>query len=208
LFFLFSKPRLFVSAGYEHPMGNEPKLLDDSLVVKGFEFLADPTVCGLEQTPGTVQCDQSLSIDAALKHFWTAGLDVEFAMTTEYADFKVDVGAQYLGHEYRYSGNATRTDRGRLGSVQGIVIGVIDLPQSNAAQTSHALGPKVALSINAAQLGPIAAHFYLDTSFFWYINDDEETTFGGTFGADSSRYSVELDGFITRATAGFKLVWR
>ena len=69
------------------------------------------------------------------------------------------------------------------------------------------MGPHVALSINAAQVGPVAVHFFAETNFYWYLQN-EDFAFGGVFGADSAQYSVEYDSFITQAFAGIKLVWR
>ena len=203
----FGKPKLYARAGYQFPLANEIKLIDNEVGVSLGEFTMDPTRCGTMQTPGTATCEHGVILELSINQFWSAGFGVEFSLPTEIADFTIGVGVEYLGQDYKFAGRATRVDRGRTGNQAGVVLGTVTLPETKASRVLHAIGPRVVLSVNAAQLGPVTAHLYADITNYWYIGD-EDFTFAGTFGADSSSFGVEYDSFITQTTAGIKLVWR
>lgn len=203
----YGRPRIYVRAGYRFPTAAEPTILDDQIPIRESELTNDPTLCGTP-TPGTIQCEHAIRTDLQIQDLWHVGLGIEIDLPIQFQHFKLDLGIEYLGERFQYSGTSFRTDRGRVvprGPIE--ILDTISLPQVTETDFVHTLGPRAALLVEAGKVGPLIAYFSIETAFSFYLSEFD-TRFGQTSGVGSQSFRVQSkQPFITQASGVLRLVW-
>lgn len=204
----FGGPRVYVRGGYKFPIADDPRLLDEDTVYRAAEYQADPTVCGANVTVGTRSCEHNLRMDLQIKNLWNIGMGVEFTLPIEIQEVKLELGLEYLGEELQYTAAATRVDRGvTVGGGNGQILDTVTLPRLVETDYIHSLGPRSAVSINVARMGPFQVNFNVELAFYLYL-DDYDTDFGQSTATDSQAFRVRSkEAFITQAAGGVSFVW-
>lgn len=200
-------PRIYLRGGYRFPTSPEPMILDDQIPIAAADLTNDPTLCGTS-TPRTIQCEHRIQTQLQIQGLWNAGIGVEFDLPIEIQPIKLDLGVEYLGEQFQYTGSAARVDRGRLdprGPIQ--ILNTVTLPQVTKTDFVHSLGPRAGLLANVGRVGPVTVYLSVETTFTFYLGN-YDTQFGRTSGIDSESFRVKSkQPFITQASGALRLVW-
>lgn len=205
----FGRPRLYLRGGYRTPIAEEQRLVDENTVVLAADLQGDPTLCGSNLAPGTSGCEQNVRMDIQLRNLWTVGAGVELALPFRFQSFRAELGVEYVGEELQYTGTSTRVDRGVLpGGGAGQILATVILPQTTRTDFIHTLGPRTALSVDIADLGPVSIRFGVETTIAFYVGD-YDVQFGRTDGAESQSYRIQSkDPFLVQAGGVLRVAWR
>ncbi|MEZ4332655.1 MAG: hypothetical protein R3F35_12915 [Myxococcota bacterium] len=203
------RPRIYLRGGYKTPVAEDQRLVDDNTVITPSDYQGDPTLCGTNVAPGTAGCEHNVRLDIQLRNLWSVGTGVELELPFEFQTFRAELGLEYVGEELQYTGTSVRVDRGVLpGGGAGQILATVSLPQTTRTDFVHTLGPRAALSVEVAEVGPVSVQFGVETTVAFYLGD-YDLRFGRTDGAESQSYGVQgKDPFLIQAGGVLRFGWR
>lgn len=204
------RPRLFAHVGWQWGW---LAIEDERFVVQEgspgeivFQTSTTPT-----DPPPELVDGQGSEVDLHIRNGWYAGLGTSFVVPIAGFQLRIKPSIDYYQQDVRYTGILSNVTCNitLVGGQRRCVKNTYAVQQINADkdQTLNAVGPRLGLEVEVAQLGPLAWNLFGEGFGYWYLGD-HSVDFSGQSGSDTASFSAKVDSTVAGASFGVRVSWR